>query len=118
MKTLFKAILTAVFLCSTFVAQARWVSGYYRSNGTFVAPYYRAHHGSPFGYPGYSESSHDYVYRNPYAAFPSVHVSGYTRADGVTVLPYYRTSPNNTLTDNLSYRGFGTIRAPRYSPGW
>lgn len=111
MKTLFKAILTTVFLCSTFAAQARWVSGYYRSNGSYVAPYYR-------GYPGYSGSSHDYVYRNPYAAFPSVHVSGYTRADGVAVLPYYRTSPNNTLTDNLSYRGFGTIRVPRYSPSW
>ena len=69
-------------------------------------------------YSGHATSSRDYVYRNPYAAYPSVHVNGYTRADGTTVLPYYRTPPNNTLTDNLSYRGYGTIRVPRYSAGW
>jgi len=118
MKTFFKVILTAAFLCSTFAAQAGWVSGYYRSNGTCVAPYYHSDYGSLVGYSGYSSCSRDYVYRNPYAAYPSVHVNGYTRADGVTVLPYYRTLPNNILTDNLSYRGFGTIRVPRYSTGW
>jgi hypothetical protein len=47
-----------------------------------------------------------------------VYVSGYTRADGTVVLPYYRTPPNDTITDNLSYRGFGTIRVPRYSSSW
>jgi hypothetical protein len=121
MKTLTKLVLAAVMFATTFAAQAGWVSGYYRSSGTYVAPYYRSDYGSLVGYSGYSgysASSRNYVYRNPYAAYPSVHVSGYTRADGVTVLPYYRTPPNNTLTDNLSYRGFGTIRVPRYSTGW
>ena len=118
MKTLTKFVLTAAILATTFAAQAGWVSGYYRSSGTYVAPYYRSDYGSLGGYSGYSGSSHDYVYRNPYAAYPSVHVNGYTRADGTTVLPYYRTPPNNTLTDNLSYRGYGTIRVPRYSAGW
>jgi hypothetical protein len=118
MKTLIKLALAAVVLCSTFTTQAGWVSGYTRSNGTYVMPYYRSDYGSLGGYSGYSSSSRDYVYRNPYAAYPSVHVSGYTRADGTTVLPYYRTPPNNTLTDNLSYRGYGTVRVPRYSTGW
>jgi hypothetical protein len=106
MKIITKLIIAAAIVITSFAAQAGWVSGYYRNNGTFVAPYYRADYGSLVGYSGYSASSRNYVYRNPYAAYPSVHVSGYTRADGVTVLP------------NLSYRGFGTIRVPRYSTGW
>jgi hypothetical protein len=118
MKIITKLIIAAAIVISSFAAQAGWVSGYYRSNGTFVAPYSRADYGSLVDYSGYSGSSRDYVYRNPYAAYPSVHVNGYMRADGVTVLPYYRTPPNDTLTDNLSYRGFGTIRVPRYSTAW
>ena len=118
MKIITKLIFAAAIVATSFAAQAGLVSGYYRSNGTFVAPYYRADYGSLVGFSSHYGASQNYVYRNPYAAFPSVHVSGYTRADGVTVLPYYRTPPNNTLTDNLSYRGFGTIRVPRYSSGW
>ena len=111
MKILTKLALAAVILTSTFAAQAGWVSGYSRSNGTYVAPHYRSDSGS-FG--GYSSSSRDYVYRNPYAAYPSVSVGGYTRNDGTTVLPYNRTPANDTLTDNLGYRGYGTVRVPRY----
>jgi hypothetical protein len=103
---------------STLVAQAGWVSGYTRSNGTYVAPHYRASSGSHGGYSGYSSSSSAYVYRNPYAATPSVSVSGYRRSDGVTVLPYYRTPANRTVTDNLGYRGNGTVRVLRNSYGW
>jgi hypothetical protein len=113
MKTLIKFALAAAILATTFAAQAGWVSGYYRSSGTFVAPYYRADYGSLVGSSRYSGASHNYVYRNPYAAYPSVHVNGYTRTDGTRVLPYHRTPPNNTLTDNLNYRGYGTIRVPR-----
>ena len=118
MKILTKLALAAVILCSTFAAQAGWVSGYTRSNGTFVAPYYRSDYGSLIGNSSYSGSSRDYVYRNPYAAYPSVSVSGYTRKNGTIVLPYHRTPANNTLTDNLNYRGYGTVRVPRYSSGW
>ena len=118
MKILAKLTIAIAILVTSFAAQAGWVSGYTRSNGTYVLPYYRSDSGSLGGYSGYSSSSRDYVYRNPYAAYPSVHVSGYTRADGTTVLPYYRTPPNNTLTDNLSYRGYGTVRVPRNSYGW
>jgi hypothetical protein len=112
MKTLIKFVLAAVLLASTVVTQAGPVRGYYRSNGTYVAPHYRSDSGSLGG--SYSSS---YVYRNPYAAYPSVSVRGYYRSSGTYVAPYVRTPANNTVTDNLSYRGYGTIRVPRYSLG-
>ncbi len=150
MKTLTKLALAAVMLTTAFAAQADWVNGYTRCDGTYVMPYYRtpangipydnlSYRGYPSQQPGYvspsawsldpaltcpktmpsyGNSSDSYVYRNPYAAFPSEHVSGYTRSDGTTVLPYVRTPANDTVTDNLSYRGFGTIRVPKYSSGW
>jgi hypothetical protein len=61
----------------------------------------------------HSGSSRDYVYRNPYAATPSVRVHNYFRQDGTYVPSHMRTSPNWTPTDNLNYRGYRTIRVPR-----
>ena len=87
MKTLKTIILAAMMLASLLAAQAGPVSGHYRSNGTYVAPYYRS----------------DYV--------------SLGHSTGTYVPPHVRTAPNNTVTDNLSYRGYGTIRVPRYSPG-
>src|SRR2546425_6548834 len=118
MKILSKLALAAVLAATTLAAQADWVSGHFRSNGTYVAPYYRSSSGSLGGYSGYSGSSRDYVYRNPYAAYPSVSVQGYYRSSGTYVEPHVRTAPNGILEDNLSYRGYGTIRVPRYSSGW
>ena len=114
MKTLTKLALAAVIFATTLAANAGWVSGYTRSNGTYVSGHYRSD-SSSLG--GYSSSSRDYVDRNPYAASPSVSVSGYTRNDGTTVLPYNRTPANNTMTDNLNYRGYGTVRVPRSTLG-
>ena len=37
-------------------------------------------------------------------------VGGYNRSSGTYVLPHIRTSPNWTTTDNLNYRGYGTVR--------
>lgn len=118
MKTLIKLALAAVMLTATFAAQAGTVRGHFRGNGTFVAPYYRPSGGSLGSHSGYSSSSRDSVYRNPYAAYPSVSVGGYHRNSGTYVLPHLRTSPNWTRTDNLSYRGYGTVRVARYSSGW
>lgn len=115
MKTLTKLALAAVILTAAVATQAGTVGGYFRSNGTYVAPHYRSDSGS-FG--GSSSPSTDYVYRNPYAATPSVGVSSYTKRDGTMVLPHVRTPANDTLTDNLNYRGYGTIRVPRSSSGW
>lgn len=122
MKALIKFVLAIILLTSTVGAQAEWVSGHYRSNGTYVAPYYRSSSGSLGG--SYSTGSlsrnysSGYVYRNPYAAYPSVQVQGYYRSNGTYVAPYFRTPPNHTVTDNLSYRGYGTIRVPRSLNGW
>src|SRR5262249_6335717 len=118
MKNLLKLALTGVMLIGAVSAKADWVSGYVRSNGTYVAPYYRSS-GSSLGSISLSSgSSRDYVYRNPSAAYPSVSVGGYTRSSGTYVPPHVRTLPNWTTTDNLNYRGYGTIRVPRYSSGW
>ena len=112
MKALIRFALAAMMLITTLTAQAGWVSGHYRSSGTYVAPYYRSDSGST----GHSDgSSSGYVYRNPYAAYPSVHVNGYYRSNGTYVAPHVRTAPNATVTDNLSYRGYGTIRVPKSS---
>ena len=115
MKILTKLALATVILCSALAAQAGWVNGYARNDGSYVSGHYRSDSGS-LG--GYSSSSRDYVYRNPYAAYPSENVNGYTRHDGTTVLPYNRTPANNTVTDNLNYTGYGTIRTPRHNYGW
>ena len=98
MKSLIKIALAAVLFVTTFTAQAGTGHGYGRSSGSLG---------------GYSGSSSSYVYRNPYAASPSVSVGSYYRSSGTCVAPYVRTRPNWTPTDNLSYRGYGTIRLPR-----
>jgi|SRR5882762_1075543 len=113
MKTLIKFVLAAVLLASTILTEAGPVRGYYRSNGTYVAPHYRSDYGSLGG-----SYCYGYVYRNPYAAYPSVSVHGYYRNNGTYVAPYVRTPANDTVTDNLSYRGYGTIRMPNHSYGW
>lgn len=101
MKTLTNLVLAATVLCATFAAQA----GSGRSS-----------------YGGYSYSSGSrssgYVYRNPYAAYPSVRVGGYYRSSGTVVMPHVRTPGNWTVKDNLSYRGYGTVRTPKSAYGW
>ncbi len=113
MKMPAKIALLAAFLFTTAAAQAEWVRGYTRSNGTYVQPHYRSSSGS-FGGSYRSGSSSPYKYQNPYAASPSVSVRDHYRTDGTYVLPHVRTAPNGTITDNLSYRGYGTIRVPRF----
>ena len=108
MQILTKFALAAMMLITTLTAQAGWVSGHYRSSGTYVAPYYRSDSGSVGRSYG---SSPGYVYRNHYAASHSVSVRGYYRSTGTYVAPYVRTAPNGTVTDNLSYRGYGTSGA-------
>jgi hypothetical protein len=115
MKILNRIALTAAIFLTGFASQAAGVNGYFRSNGTYVAPYFHPDYGS-LGRtsPGFGSG---YIYRNPYAAYPSVHVHGYFRSGGTYVAPHVRTPPNWTVKDNLSYRGYGSIRVPRYSVG-
>lgn len=118
MKTLSKLALVVTLLTAATAAQAEWVTGHYRGNETYVMPYYRSGSSLPGSSYSSTSSSRSYTYRNPYAAYPSERVSGYTRRDGTSVMPYFRTPANNTVTDNLSYRGFGTVKVPRNSYGW
>ncbi len=124
MKPLTKIALALVLFATAFAARADWVNGYTRTDGTYVSGHYRNSPGSSYStmptyrytpsYPGSSSSgSSGSVYRNPYAASPSVGVRGYTRYDGGSVAPHVRTAPNYTRTDNLSYRGYGTVRVPK-----
>jgi hypothetical protein len=118
MKALKNLALAAVILMTAAAAQAEWVSGHFRSNGTYVQPYYRSDSRS-FSTGGFGSSTQrDFAYRNPYAATPSVQVDGYFRQNGTYIEPHYRTPANGTITDNLNYRGYGTIRVPRNSYGW
>jgi len=109
MKTLSIITLAAALLGSALATQAGNVRGYTRSNGTYVAPHYRASSGSLGGGSGSS-----YAYRNPYAATPAVRVGSYNRSNGTYVAPSVRTAPNWTPKDNLNYRGYGTIRTPKF----
>ena len=99
----FKLLLTAALLATTLAAEAR--GGGRGSHST----------GGSHSRSSYSSSSarSGYTYRNPYAASPSVRVQGYYRSTGTIVMPHSRTPANNTITDNLNYRGYGTIRVPR-----
>lgn len=96
MKILSCLTLAAALLASAFTAEAGGSRGR-----------------SSYGSLGASPRS-NYAYRNPYAAYPSVNVHGYYQSSGTYVYPHYRTPANYTITDNLSYRGYGTIRVPRY----
>jgi hypothetical protein len=102
MKTLTLIALVISFLSFNDNSQAGEVRGYFRSNGTYVQPHYRSSS-------GYASGERHY-YRNPQAANPVVRVQSYQKSDGTHVLEHYRTPANNSLTDNLSYRGFGTVR--------
>ena len=104
MKTLALIALTISFLSFTSNSHAGDVRGYFRSNGTYVQPHYRSSG-------GYSSGERHY-YRNRYAANPVVSVRSYQKSNGTSVIGHYRTPGNKIITDNLSYRGFGTVRRP------
>jgi len=108
MKTFTRFVLTAALLLTAVATQASSVRGHVRSNGSYVAPHYRSGSGSLGG-----TTRSSYVYRNPYSAAPSVGVRGYPRSGGTLVDPHVRTPANHTVTDNLSYRGYGTVRVLR-----
>ncbi len=65
MKTLTKLALAAVMLTTAFAAQADWVSGYTRHDGTYVMPYYRTPaNGIPYdnlSYRGYPSQQPGYI---------------------------------------------------------
>ena len=65
MKILTNIALAAVLLCPVLAANAQTVRGHFRSNGTYVAPYYRTPaNGTPYdnlSYRGYPSQQPGYV---------------------------------------------------------
>lgn len=69
MKIVTQIALIATVLTTAVAAQAEWVSGHFRSNGTYVAPYYRTPaNGTPYdnlSYRGYPSQQPGYVAPRP-----------------------------------------------------
>jgi hypothetical protein len=93
MKILTKLALAAVILTSVFAAQAGTVRGHFRSNGTYVAPYYRTPaNGTPYdnlSYRGYPSQQPGYISPRSYSLGAS-----WSRP---TPLPSYRSYAPRTL---------------------
>jgi hypothetical protein len=83
-------ILSILFLISSFVfAQDVYVSGYYRSNGTYVKPHYR--------------TAPNHTINDNYSTYPNV--NPYTGKVGTIAPDYSSLTPNLTpsLSTNLTY---------------
>ena len=85
MKTVTKFALIATVLTTAVAAQADWVSGYVRSNGTYVQPYYRTPaNGTPYdnlSYRGYPSQQPGYVSPRAYD-YGTVRTLPATQGDG------------------------------------
>ncbi len=91
MKILSRLALAASILASTCAAKADWVSGYVRSSGTYVQPYYRTPaNGAPYdnlSYRGYTSQQRRYI-------SPRANSFGSNWTDPKT-MPYYGDSKSN-----------------------
>lgn len=71
MNALAKLTILAALFTTALTARADWVRGYVRSNGTYVAPYYRTHaNGTPYdnlSYRGYPSQQPGYVSPRSYS---------------------------------------------------
>jgi hypothetical protein len=105
MKSLTKLALAAVILCSAFAAQADWVSGYTRNNGTVVQPYYRTPaNGTPYdnlSYRGYPSQQPGYVSPRSYSPTP---LPCYGNSS-VATMPY-TISGTSTSFGNTTYHNY------------
>ena len=77
MKILTKIALTIALVTTVLTSQAGTVRGYYRSNGSYVAPHYRLDYGS-----SHVGTSSGYVYRNPTRPTPQSKCKATTGATG------------------------------------
>jgi hypothetical protein len=135
MKTLTKIALLIVALSAAASAEAQMVRGYFRSNGTYVAPYYRTPANSiPYdnlSYRGYPSQQPGYVSPRKYSL-------GAAHSDFTALLPRssasdwgcVRTPRSSTLQDDFSLHspfswgtgalsgrssGFGGSPLPKFS---
>jgi len=83
-------VLVAVFAFASIASASVYVNGYYRSNGTYVAPHYR--------------SNPDGNFYNNYSSYGNI--NPYTGSIGTQMPSYYYTP---------SYSGYGSYSSPYYS---
>jgi hypothetical protein len=113
MKALTKLALAAVLLTTAVAARAEWVSGHFRSNGTYVSPYYRTPaNGSVYdnlSYHGYPSQQPDYVSPRNYSYVDCYSTprtdSGTSTSYGNTTYHNYRSSYGNSLSDTTTRLG-------------
>ncbi len=110
-----KKIFNLIYLLLSFAIYGQVnVKGYYRSNGTYVAPHTRSSPNSTvtdnYSYTGRTSS---YSTNTPSTSTNTIYskkstsdvwVDGYYRSDGTYVNGYYRSSTNNNSNDNISYQ--------------
>jgi len=115
MKTMSKLAINAAILCFSFAAQAEWVSGYTRTDGTSVMPYYRTHandtpvdnlsyRGYPSQQPGYvspHSSGLDSTYSHPTPSTSYHDCNSATKPR--TVTDDYAPTRLNKRSDSLYY---------------
>lgn len=118
-----RTLIFSIFILLTLTVQGQvHVKGYYRSNGTYVAPHTRSSpNSSPYdnySYPGNTNpytgktatGNPDTYIKNLYnnnstSSTSDVWVDGYYRSDGTYVKGHWRSAPNGNPTDNFSYPG-------------
>ena len=130
MKTLTKLVLAAAMLTAAVSAKAEWVSGYYRSSGTYVQPYYRSPASSytyaNATYTAYTPSYATYTYSS--TTYPSYSSSCYSYPSSYSVYGS-RTQIGGTRFHNYSASDGGylsgttttfgnTTRTSLYGSGW
>jgi len=106
-------VLTLLFVTvfANFAYATQYVSGYYRSNGTYVQPYYRS---NPDGY--FYNNYSTYANINPYTGtlgtkrYPS-YSSGYTRS-------YYSSKRYPSYSSGYTRSYYSSKRYPSYSSGY
>lgn len=113
MKTLSKLVLVAVLLTTAAAANAEWVRGHFRSNGVYVAPYYRTPaNGIPYdnlSYRGYPSQQPGYVSPRTYGyggwRSTPYSITGTTTHYGSTAYHNYQSSYGSTLWGTTTHCG-------------
>ena len=113
MKALTKLVLAAVLLTTTVAARADWVSGHYRSNGTYVMPYYRTHANGivydNLSYRGYPSQQPGYISPRSYSFGDCISTprtfSGTSTSYGNMTYHNYQSSYGNSLSGTTTRYG-------------
>ena len=111
MKALTKLALAAVLLATATAARADWVSGHYRSSGTYVAPHYRTPaNATPYdnlSYRGYPSQQPGYLAPHRHGSTPVTpyNLSGTSTSYGNTTYHNYRSSSGGSLSGTTTHFG-------------